>query len=241
MERLCVVAGFLLALLCEIICVDAHLQSDAERHCAQSFNFAQTTCKRHAVSGMMDDECACLLDRIKCYPKIECDYADFERESDLKCQFPIFQTIFNDNCAHYSDNVPVDNTLQMGLAWVFAVIVLVAFVAYFAVTTQYRNPRRWAQDGCITATALGFTIIVTFIWIGGMTSLLFVFLYIVAGLFIFFGCINGVNMQQGRTVDGSDLHDESSAGKHEGTYPSITTADVVYEPNNVPSAPPAMV
>jgi len=68
-----------------------------------------------------------------------------------------------------------------------------------------------------------------------------VFLYIVAGLFIFFGCINGVNMQQGRTVDGSDLHDESSAGKHEGTYPSITTADVVYEPNNVPSAPPAMV
>ena len=240
MHRLCVVAGIFTVLLCENVGVDAHIQSDAERRCARSFNFAQTTCKRHAVSGIIDDECACLLDRIKCYPKIECDYADFERESDLKCQFPIFQTIFNDNCAHYSDNVPLDNTLQIALAWVFAVFVLIAFVGYFAVSTQYRNPRQWAQDGCITVTALGFTIIVTFVWIGGMTSLLFVFLYIAAGLFIFFGCINGVNMQQGRTVDGSDFHDENSSGKHDGKYPAIPTADVVYQTGNVASAPPAM-
>jgi len=241
MNKLCVTACFIIAFSCKHIGVDSHLQNDAERRCVRNYNFAGSTCRRHTVSGMIDDECACLLDRIKCYPKIECDYADFVRESDLKCLFPIFQSIFDDNCAHYSDNMPVDNTLQVGLAWVFAVIVLVSVVGYFAVSTQYRNPRQWAQDGCITVSALGFTIVVTFIWIGGMTSLLFVFLYIGAALFIFFGCINGVDTRQGRTVDGSDVHDEKLAAEYEEHHSTIPTANIVYQAVNMPSAPAAEV
>ena len=184
----------------------------------------------------MDDDCACLLDRIKCYPLTECDFDEFQVEADVMCQFPIFKSIFDDNCAHYSEHMEAHNALQAGLAWLFCVFVFAGFICYFIVSTQYRDPRKFTQDGCITASALIFTIVVAFIWIGGMVSLFFVLLYIGSGFMIFFGCIYGIDVDHGRTVDGSRPLADMAPSKLQEMNPNVPAANVVYT-IQTPSAP----
>ena len=142
----------------------------------------------------MDDECACLLDQIKCYPRSQCNFADFEKRADVVCMLPIFESIFRDNCAIFSDHMLPWHAVQLGLAWSFCAVLLFGVLVYFAFSTQNRNSSTWQQDGCITATAFALTIVVAAVWIGGMASLFFVLVYIIAVSFVYFGCIYGVDM-----------------------------------------------
>jgi hypothetical protein len=137
---------------------------------------------------------------------------------------PIFEGIFNDNCAHYSDLMRPWYSVQLGLAWFFCIVLVVGVLGYFACSTQNRNSSWWQQDACITATAFVSTVVVAAVWIGGMASLFFVMVYIIAICVVYFGCIHGVDMPQQHTDSGlvqnmgnasSDKHATSTTSSDE--------------------------
>lgn len=212
-------------------CVFAHTSGALERRCIADNKIDKTTCKV-MDSGLMADECACLMDRIKCYPRSDCRYSAFEIKADLVCMLPIFESMFDDNCADYSDHMRAIWTWQLVFAWLFCVILFASVVGYFALNAQNQERRKLPQDGCIAATALAFTIVITFVWIGGMASLFFVFIYIIAAGVIYFGFIYGVGMEQQRTVDGSAQAVDFMSGKQQDHQIDIPTADVMQGTTN---------
>ena len=112
--------------------------------------------------------------------------------------------------------------MRLGFAWCFCVVLLVGVLGYFAYSTQYREASRWQQDGCITVTAFASTIVVTVVWIGGMASLFFVIVYIIAISVVYFGCIHGVDMAQQHPDDGlvQNIGNKSSGQHDMSTAPS---------------------
>ena len=165
----------------------------------------------------MDDECACLLDQIKCYPRSECNFAAFEKMADVACMLPIFESIFDDNCADYSDRMQPWRAVRLGLAWSFCVVLLFGVLGYFAFTTRndgYSSRRQ--QDACIAITAFVLTILVAAVWIGGMAALFFVFVYVIAVCVVYFGCMYGVDMPRQHTGSGSVQNiGTGSSGQHD--------------------------
>jgi len=223
---------FFVSLCCgfyHVFATAAHLTGALERRCSNHYNFGSRSCRIHR-NGFMDDECACLLDQIKCYPRSECNFADFEKRADVACMLPIFESIFRDNCAIFSEHMLPWHAVQLGLAWSFCAVLLVGVLVYFAYSTQNRNSRRWQDDGCITVTAFASTIVVAAVWIGGMASLFFIVVYIIAICFIYFGCIYGVHVPSQHKHGGSVPNTGNASSAQHGMSMTPSDENDMYAP-----------
>jgi hypothetical protein len=114
--------------------------------------------------------------------------------------------IFSDNCGLFSDAAAVRKAYEADLAWGFCTFILVFLVVYACCTVSpNRGHRSMPQDSCVVGTALLLTIFVCLIWINGVASLVFVLIYVVAGIVVYFGWFYGIPGDDDKLLaDGSE-------------------------------------
>ena len=166
--------------------------SNTEHQCRHDHRLSTGSC-RWLSSGVRMHPCQCLLDQIKCYARRDCNLAVFDMElATTECLIDDTR-IFRDNCALFSDAMALRMVYQTDLAWGFCALILVFLLVYSCwLAPLNRGRRNVSQDSCVVSMALLFTIFICLIWINGMASLVFVLIYVVAGIVIYFGWFYGL-------------------------------------------------
>jgi len=179
--------------------------SNAEHQCRHDHSLSTGSCKWFSP-GVRVHPCRCLLDQIKCYAKHDCNLAVFDMElATTECLIDDTR-IFRDNCGLFSDAMALRRAYEADLAWFFCVLILVVLVVYCSCLVPLNRSRRSvSQDSCVVGTALLFTIFICLVWINGVASLVFVLIYVVAGIVVYFGWFYGIPGEDDRLpVDGSE-------------------------------------
>jgi len=169
---------------------DALIVSRTESTCLVYHRILQQkgVCSRDAY-GTTDD-CACLLDKIKCYPHSKCTRNQFLRDR-IFCDMPLDTGIFYDNCALLHDHDNTMNNTEDVLAWIFFIILslgLLAYVIQVVYTRDFRDGMTILDTGPLIVLEFLFFLLFWF-WFGELYAwinlLIFLFLYTILIVFGF--------------------------------------------------------
>ena len=166
--------------------------SNAEHQCRHDHRLSTGSCQWFSP-GVRVHPCLCLLDQIKCYARHDCNLAVFDMElATTECLIDDTR-IFRDNCALFSDAAALRRAYERDIAWFFCALILGLLLMYSCCLVPLNHDRRSVpQDSCVVGTALLFTIFICLIWINGTVTLVFVLIYVVAGIVVYFGWFYGI-------------------------------------------------